>query len=197
MSKRHRRDRKSTPFRTAANQDPERRAELERRVLGDLEDCRLAWEQEHDPLALIVAVGMADGLEIPLPPWLAYAVLGVMAAAFNVAGVGDRLRLPELWTKRSNQAVDAQRAEGVLLARTDPTAPLKTLEDAYQYGATIAAEHAGAPYAASAKESYLHVVAGLANDHRYRQAPPVAFELLKLALTQLPPALRERMTSSA
>jgi hypothetical protein len=191
MSHRHRNAaRRATPFRTAANKDAARLAELERRVLGDLEDCRLAWEKAHDPVALLVAVEMAEALEIPLPQWLCDAVLVVMAAAFDIAHLG-RLNLPDLWAKTREQAQDAQRAAGALAYRTHPSKP-HTLKDAYRLGAKAAAEHAGADHTGDteAKASYLQAIRGLQeNEGLYHGAPPGWLGRVVLALSTLPAAV--------
>ncbi|HEV8676836.1 MAG TPA: hypothetical protein VGX21_22600, partial [Methylomirabilota bacterium] len=44
--------------------------ELHRRRLADLGDCRIAWEQGADPLALCVAITKTE-----MPEWLADALL--------------------------------------------------------------------------------------------------------------------------
>jgi hypothetical protein len=177
-------------WRKAGNKDAERRTELERRVLGDLEDCRRAWEKANDPVALLVGVQMAEALDIPLPQWLFDAVLVVMASAFNIADLG-RLRLPDLWAARVKQAEDAHRAEMTLLMRTLPEGPA-TLEDAYSKGADLAADHAGARHvgATEAKASYLRVIRNLRdNEALYHGAPPGVLVRVHLALSTLPAAV--------
>ncbi len=50
MDQRH--QRRVTPFKRQDNQDTARLLELGRRVFAELEDCRLAWQENVDPLVL-------------------------------------------------------------------------------------------------------------------------------------------------
>lgn len=77
--------------------------ELRRRQLADLDDCRLAWEREADPLAVCVAITKCD-----LPEWLTDALLVLLTDEQLERPV---LKLRRRWAKRGRDAADAARAE--------------------------------------------------------------------------------------
>lgn len=101
--------------------------ELQRRKLSDLEDCRLAWEQVGDPLAVCAAVTKCD-----LPEWLADALLVILT---DEAEPGRKvIRLRRRWVQQRRDAIDALRTQKVALARTqnpNTAAPALTWEAAY------------------------------------------------------------------
>jgi hypothetical protein len=137
MDRRH--QRRVTPFKRQDNQDTARLLELGRRVFADLEDCRLAWQENVDPLALVVGVKKAEE-QGTLPAWLVDALLVIL---FSYSGGTQVLDLQEMWADKRSETIKAEQASNVLAARTDPTHP-RTWDTPNAPGAEPGAYEAGA-----------------------------------------------------
>ncbi len=143
--------------------------ELQRRRLGDLEDCRLAWERCGDPFALVVALMMSE-----LPEWLSDALLLIVAD-----DVGDQgrpaINLRQRWRRRSNDAVDALRAMQTAAFRAHPQLPLTWENSYWNASRLIHSKIADSPAVTEAamKKSYERVRKGLRNPGRYFAAKGV------------------------
>lgn len=163
--------------------------ELQRRRLGSLEDCRIAWEQGADPLAVCVAVMKSD-----LPRWLVDALLILLYGAPLVPRSRGRTMLQKLWAQRERDAVDAKRAWEVARARSHPEA-WQTWEVSYRFAkyvierqaAELGMDLSGVSEEAM-KKSYRLVAARLREDGRYYWAEDGFSEQLR--------ALRDRLDSS-
>lgn len=178
MTKRHQ-SRERRPWRRRATEAPAEAVlhELQRRELRTLEDCRLAWREGADPLALCVAVTKAD-----LPDWLADALLVLLMADGGVPSL-EELRVGQFWAHREAEANDAARATAVAAARLDDAGtgrPARKLDAALQLGEQIARERAGTPAVSpdAARKSYDRVRDGLAsNQGIYWQAEGIMARL--------------------
>jgi hypothetical protein len=138
-------------------------AKLQARRLHDLERCRLVWHEEHDPLAVCVALTRLD-----LPDWLIDAALYLLALDPATA---KNLRAG--WKRRRRSDVDAVRARAVAAMRVQELQPL-TWAQAFELGELWAGtSYTGVPRvsASAAKKSYRRVSLGLHHDGRYFSAP--------------------------
>jgi hypothetical protein len=192
MSQRdHKRTRRA--WRSRKNRDRERIAELDRRELKDLDDCRFVWETHADPLALTFGVAMAEALDT-WPSWLVDAVLLALCAEDTALKLGG-LRLGPRWKAKRREMDDAKRAAALLAVRNDPGKPEKWL-DATATAAQLAADHAGTTRAGAeaTRDSYSRTIAGLADEGKYWQAPAEFLTTrLHLALQALPERHRARL----
>ena len=178
------------------NQDPARMADLDRRELTNLEECRRVWEEHADPLALTVGLKMAEDLGT-CPTWL---VDGLMLAlwAENAAMLPRLagLRLGPLWAAKVREMNDVQRTAALLAVRNRPGAPDQREQNAKATAGDLAADHAGADPAgaSSVRDSYHRVREGLAEAGRYWQTQPHVLHRLHRALERLPERHRARLT---
>jgi hypothetical protein len=155
--------------------------ELQRRRLATLEDCRLAWEHQHDPLAVAVAVTKAE-----LPEWLADALLIVLyAGGTKVTPVG-RTELERWWDARGRDEVDSSRAWEVVRTLLHPEVP-HTWESAYQIATYFMSRDRGDSNVgpAAMKKSYRLVRDRLKDRGRYYWAEKDFRERLTKARSRL------------
>ena len=149
------------------------REELRRRKLRDIDDCRIAWEQGSDPLAVCVALTKAG-----LPEWLEAAAL-VLLTSSEIEGLEDFPR--RMWRQRTRDATDAMRAEHFAdtlakLRPSDGTPPYathaETLAVARKLFDKTSDEYSDLENVGDAalKRSYHAVLRGLSNDGRYFSA---------------------------
>lgn len=137
-------------------------SELKTRQLGDLDRCRVAWEEAGDPLAVVAAVAALGG-----PEWLVDAVI----VAFSDDDSGRwRKRLKA----REKDLTDRHRATAVASARVLGLRSGVTWEMAYVLGERLMRRSfPGMPHVgpAAMKKSYQATCRGLSNQGRYHLAP--------------------------
>ena len=192
MSRRNHR-RTGSAWHASKNKDRERMAEIDRRVLTDLDDCRRVWEQHADPLALLVGVLMAEVLET-WPTWLVDGLVLALCAEDAETKL-EGLRLGPRWAAKHREMADAKRAATVLALRHHPDKREKWV-DAQETAGERQPEVAGTdPVSAeTVRKSYGRAIKGLADDGAYWQAPPgVVSTRLHMALEKLPAAHRARL----
>jgi hypothetical protein len=147
--------------------------ELQRRQLNDLEDCRLAWQEDGNPLAVCVALTKCD-----LPEWLTDALLELLTLEAHDPKRGARLR--DRWARQHRDDVDAARAQAVALARTGMQ-PI-TWDEARVVAERFLREQytdVEAVDGEALKRSYRLVCERLTDGARYYYAPP-EFEARRL-----------------
>lgn len=133
--------------------------QLNHRQLNSLEDCRLAWETDMNPVAVCAAISKSD-----LPEWLVDACLVLLVDG----GEGGKFQRP-LWKRFMRDATDAQRALMSALARTDPTiTPPPTWEVAYKLADSVVSKLGGSAVSPGMmKKSYNRVAKNLNQRGRY------------------------------
>jgi hypothetical protein len=147
-------------------------ADLQSRVLSDLDRCRIAWQQADDPMALAVAVTQAD-----LPDWL---VDGLLLVLTDTEG---NVPLAELWRDRRRDMTDRHRTTAAVSARTLGLDHGLTWDQAYTLGEHLVRENfadAGSVTPAAIKKSHQTVVKNLSNQGRYH-LPPTTFRTQMLS----------------
>lgn len=165
--------------------------ELQRRVMRDLETCRVAWEVGDDPLAVCAAVVHAG-----LPPWLTNAILVLLTEGEEYPPIRRRL-----WRERTRHAIDATRAAEIAAVRSHPEAQKRSnggfkWDEALQLGEHFARQtYSDIPRVspAGAKRSYQRVCRNLEEPGRYYRAPAGTAERIKQAWMHLESILTERL----
>jgi len=124
--------------------------ELQRRQLNTMEDCRIAWEEAADPLAVCVAISKCDAI----PESLQDAALGLLTAE----RYGDRLRdfSRQVWARHTRHRTDAARAASAAQWRAWPELRLKS-EHAY----LLAKREAGTPKTAESPDTDIDMESAL------------------------------------
>lgn len=149
-----------------ANMEQSVLEELLRRRLETIDQCRLAWEEADNPVAVAVAITKVEGV----PEWLADAIILLLCDSDR-----DSRRLVSAHRQHLNDAVDAARALEIAAARTDPNGPL-TWRDAGNAANKLVARSAGEERgfsdiptvsADAIRKSFERVRNGLADPGRY------------------------------
>jgi hypothetical protein len=93
--------------------------ELQRRQLNTIDDCRIAWEEAADPLAVCVALS-----KCAIPEWVQDAALGLLTGE----RYSDKLRgfSRQVWARHTRCRTDAARAALVAQWRAWPELRLKS-----------------------------------------------------------------------
>lgn len=142
---------------------------LEPRVLDSLERCRIAWHDADDPMALVAALELVDGL----PDWLRDALVEILTD--GAIERPTRNTLAELWARRQREAEDRHRATAAASARALLLSSGVSWRTAYELAERLMRARfddvAHVSPDAIAK-SYQRVRRELANPGRYHLPPP-------------------------
>jgi hypothetical protein len=163
--------------------------DLKRRELDQIEQCRIAWQQAQDPLALIVGVIQSD-----LPEWLVDGLLVVLGSKAVLGSKTPRLKtteLDDLWKQRGRDARDVARAFVVANMRALPNSP--KWEDVLTYANMIVNrqyDDAGHVSNAAINKSYQKVRRSLGNKGLYFRTSPATRERILKALERHAEILR-------
>jgi hypothetical protein len=185
MARRHDR-RDPSPRRRQNAHGPTPRAvaqEIDRRVLADLEDCRVAWKH-NNPVALCVAL-----MKVDIPEWLADALLTWLIATGGNATMAQAFPTTEYWRDARREQLDATRALTALAVRGIEDQPKRTEIEAFTMVAEYLADRLGddvAPVvdADTIRKSLERVEAGLTCEGAYWKADEGLAERIRLALSR-------------
>lgn len=141
----------------------ETQAELPRRILADLESCRLAWEHDLNPLALVEALLLSG-----LPEWLKNALIVNVFAHAPKPAAAAHVVLKKAWRQCNADRRDVAMARFVVMNRSGREA-LQTWTTAFgeaaKYFAALHDENVGTE---TVKQAHRRVVKGLREGpHRY------------------------------
>jgi hypothetical protein len=169
------------------------RAELGRRTLRSLEDCRALWERGGDPLAIAAAVMLAG----ELPRWLQDALLVFLVPRDSTARL--RRLLAKRWEVSNRDRRHAGRAWELLRVRLSPHRDHPALRLTWERtphvaSASLAKSSPGdGPHTPSAvQQSYQRVARALDSDPWCFWAPPDGFAARHLDALRALVALIER-----